>query len=115
MNILKIAIPLADGRLTAHFGHCRTFAVLTANTAEEKILSQEELVPPPHEPGLLPKWLADQKVGLIIAGGMGDRAQELFRSFGIEVLAGAPALAPEELVRQYLTDTLRIGENECDH
>jgi len=76
MNIIKIAIPLADSRLTAHFGHCQSFAVYTVNTEEQTVLSREDLIPPPHEPGLFPKWLADLKVGLIIAGGMGNRAQD---------------------------------------
>ena len=115
MDILKIAIPLADGRLTAHFGHCQSFAVYTVNTAEKKILSREDLTPPPHEPGLFPKWVAELKVGLVIAGGMGTRAQDLFLSFGVAVLTGAPCLDPDEVVRRHMAETLSTGDNACDH
>jgi len=52
---------------------------------------------------------------LVIAGGMGRRAQDLFARSGIEVIVGAPAAPPEELVRAYLAGELEAGENVCDH
>jgi predicted Fe-Mo cluster-binding NifX family protein len=73
------------------------------------------LNPPPHEPGVLPQWLAEQKANLIIAGGMGSRAQSLFTQNGIQVLTGAPAGTPEELVQAYLNGSLAPGDNVCDH
>jgi len=72
-------------------------------------------VPPPHEPGVLPRWLHQQGTNVIIAGGMGARALELFAENGIKVMTGAPSLAPEELVQQYLDSTLQTGFNMCDH
>ena len=50
---MKFAVPLAEGKLTAHFGHCKEFALVDAN--ENGIMKNETLVPPPHEPGVLPK------------------------------------------------------------
>jgi predicted Fe-Mo cluster-binding NifX family protein len=52
---------------------------------------------------------------MIIAGGMGQRAQGLFVEQGIQVLVGAPAETPEKLVADYLAGTLQAGENICDH
>ena len=52
---------------------------------------------------------------MIIAGGMGQRAQALFSEHGIEVVIGAPAETPENLVNSYLAGTLKSGENVCDH
>ena len=72
-------------------------------------------MPPPHEPGVLPRWLHQQGTNVIIAGGMGARALELFAENGIKVMTGAPSLAPEELVQQYLDSTLQTGFNMCDH
>ncbi len=115
MEMKKIAVPLSDGTLSAHFGHCQTFEILTVNETEKTITSRESVVPPPHEPGLLPKWLSEHGVGLIIAGGMGSRAVNLFTSFNIEVITGAPAMSSEELAQQYLSGTLKAGSNECDH
>lgn len=96
-----------------HFGHCQVFAVVQVQ--EGRIGAVEHQLPPPHEPGVLPRWLGELGVTLIIAGGMGRRAQELFAAQGIMVVTGAPALAPEALVQQYLTGTLATGPNVCDH
>ncbi len=65
--------------------------------------------------GVLPKWLHEMGVGVIIAGGMGQKAIGLFGENGIKVMTGAPSLPPEELVQQYLANTLVTGENVCDH
>ena len=110
---MKFAIPLAEGKLTAHFGHCQDFALLEVE--DNQIKSKETLVPPPHEPGVLPKWLHDQGTNVIIAGGMGARALDLFAQNDIKVIVGASALTPEELVKQYLDNTLQTGGNVCDH
>ncbi|MCU0236160.1 MAG: P-loop NTPase [Acidobacteria bacterium] len=114
-NNMKIAIPLADGKLAMHFGHCGSFALVEADPVEKKIVKREDLEAPPHEPGLLPKWLAERGANLIIAGGMGQRAQALFCEHGIQVVIGAPAETPETLVASYLAGTLQSGENVCDH
>jgi predicted Fe-Mo cluster-binding NifX family protein len=110
---MKFAIPLAAGKLTAHFGHCQEFALIEVE--DNQIKNKETLVPPPHEPGLLPKWLHDQGANVIIAGGMGARALDLFSQNDIKVIVGASALTPEELVNQYLANTLQTGGNVCDH
>ena len=112
---MKIAIPLAGGKLSMHFGHCERFALVEVNPTEKKILKREDIEAPPHEPGLLPKWLAERGANVIIAGGMGQRAQGLFVEWGIQVIVGAPADTPERLVGDYLAGTLQAGENACDH
>ena len=50
---MKFSFPLAEGKLTAHFGHCQEFALVEVE--DDQIKSKETLVPPPHEPGVLPK------------------------------------------------------------
>ncbi len=112
---MKIAVPLADGKLTAHFGHCGQFAVLDVDPQSKTIRSQVTLDPPAHEPGVLPAWLAEQGVNLVIAGGMGQRAQKLFTDRNIEVIVGAPVDTPEALVSDYLAGALKTGDNICDH
>ena len=112
---MKIAIPLAGGRLCMHFGHCEQFALVEVDEAAGKPANTTLLTPPPHEPGLLPRWLHEQGATVIIAGGMGQRAQQLFTANGIEVVLGAPAEAPEAVVSAYLGGTLETGDNLCDH
>ena len=103
---MKIAIPLADGKLCMHFGHCAQFALLAVDEKAKKITDTQLVTPPPHEPGVLPRWLHEQGATVIIAGGMGQRAQSLFAENGITVVVGAPAETPEQLVSQYLAGTL---------
>lgn len=110
---MKIAIPLAEGKLAVHFGHCKEFAII--ETENGTIKNKQILIPPPHEPGVLPNWLSELGANLVIAGGMGHRAQVLFNEKGIDVVTGAPALTPEEVVESYLKNTLVTGENLCDH
>jgi ATP-binding protein involved in chromosome partitioning len=112
-NTFKAAIPLAEGRLCNHFGHCEQFAVIRVR--EGLIDSKELHTPPPHEPGVLPRWLRDLGVNLIFAGGMGQKALNFFAEKGIKVITGSPSQEPETLVQWYLSGTLVSGPNVCDH
>ncbi|HOC90781.1 MAG TPA: iron-sulfur cluster carrier protein MrpORP [bacterium] len=110
---MRIAIPTAQGSLCMHFGHCEVFTIF--DVEDNKVVKTQTLTPPEHEPGVIPKWLSEQKATHIIAGGMGSRAQDLFKQYGIEVVVGAPALAPQNVVEQYLSGSLQCGGNVCDH
>jgi predicted Fe-Mo cluster-binding NifX family protein len=112
---MRIAIPLAEGKLAMHFGHCQHFALLDVNIEDKKIVKREDVEAPPHQPGLLPPWLAERGINTVIAGGMGQRAHGLFAEQGIQVVVGAPAEAPERLIADYLGGTLQTGANICDH
>ncbi|MFA4943428.1 MAG: iron-sulfur cluster carrier protein MrpORP [Lentisphaeria bacterium] len=112
---MKIAIPIANGRLTPHFGHCAQFALLEVDPATQNLIQKTVIDAPPHEPGLLPRWLAGHGVGVIIAGGMGQRAQSLFAEQRIIVRVGAPAETPEALALAFLDGSLQTGANACDH
>jgi len=112
---MRIAIPLTDGRLAQHFGHCEKFALVDVDPATKEITATSEAEAPEHQPGLLPPWLKERGADLIIAGGMGSRAHSLFQAASIEVLTGAPAESADTIVRQYLDGNLITGENACDH
>jgi len=112
---MRIAIPLVGGKLSPHFGHCERFALLDVDEAGKRILGQDDVEAPPHEPGLLPAWLAKQGATVILAGGMGQRAQDLFAAQNIRVVVGVPSETPDLLVAQYLAGTLQTGGNACDH
>ena len=112
---MKIAIPVANGKLCAHFGHCEQFSIISVDPSTKQIISNETAAPPMHEPGILPSWLNEMGVDTIIAGGMGMRAQGYFAQFGIKALVGAPPETPERVVNAYLEGSLPLGENLCDH
>ncbi len=109
----RIAVPVVEGRLSMHFGHSEKFALVDVDSG--KIISSEFVDSPPHQPGLLPAWLGERGADLIIAGGMGSRAKNLFEQNGIEVVVGAPCEAPERVVEQFLAGELELGDNTCDH
>ena len=112
---MRFAIPLTDGRLCNHFGHCQQFALIDVDENNAIMPGMKLIDPPPHEPGLLPRWLHEQGANVIIAGGMGHRARQLFDQNGIDVVVGAPVEPPETLVQSHLDGTLSCGENACDH
>jgi ATP-binding protein involved in chromosome partitioning len=112
---MRIAIPVASGKLCPHFGHCEHFALIDVDPNTKAIVKQELVEAPEHQPGLLPRWLHDRGANVIVAGGMGTRAQDLFAERGIKVFVGAPSDTPEAIVSAYLDGTLQTGENLCDH
>jgi len=112
---VRYAVPTSNGRLSAHFGHCEHFAIFDVDETNGKVLSKKLLVAPPHQPGLLPAWLAEEGVATVIAGGMGSRAQDIFNENRIRVVVGAPEGDPEEIVLAYIRGTLATGGNVCDH
>jgi len=109
----RIAIPLENGILCSHFGHCGQFAII--DTENNSILEETLITPPPHEPGLLPAWLAEKGVTDVIAGGMGQRAIALFNQQKINVFVGAQIKSHKELASDLLNNSLSAGANYCDH
>jgi len=114
-SIMRIAIPIAEGKLCMHFGHCEQFALIDVDEKTKTIKEKNMVTPPPHEPGVLPKWLHEKGANVIIAGGMGSRAQALFAENGVKVVVGVPSVPAEQLVDAYMEGTLQSGANVCDH
>ncbi len=112
---MKIAIPVAGGQICMHFGHCEQFALVEVDTEAKSIVSTDYLNPPAHEPGVLPRWLHEQGANIILAGGMGQRAQSLFTQNEIQVVVGITGGTPEEIVTAFLNENLETGDNVCDH
>ncbi|MDD4209981.1 MAG: NifB/NifX family molybdenum-iron cluster-binding protein [Bacteroidales bacterium] len=108
-----IAIPLENGMLCTHFGHCQTFAIVKVE--DEKIIEIREEVPPEHVPGVYPRWVAQFGVSDVIAGGMGQQAIALFHEQGINAFVGAPQKAAKELVEEFLEGNLQLTANYCNH
>ena len=114
-NKMKIAIPLAEGKLAMHFGHCEQFALIDVDMKNKTIIQRQDLTPPAHEPGVIPRWVGEQGACLIFAGGMGQRAQDLFAQQHVDVMVGLPSETPEKLVESFFNGTLKAGANVCDH
>ena len=112
---MRYAVPVSGGRLAEHFGHCEQFALFDVDETSKEI-TKSALVPSPgHQPGFLPQWLSEQGVSVIIAGGMGSRAVDLFQQNRIHVVIGAMENDPKMAVLNHLQGTLASGQNICDH
>ncbi|MGI5914781.1 MAG: NifB/NifX family molybdenum-iron cluster-binding protein [Bacteroidales bacterium] len=108
-----IAVPLENGVLCAHFGHCEKFAIV--DVVDNVITNIREVEPPQHVPGLYPRWVAGFGVTDVIAGGMGQRAISLFNEQNINAFVGAPVKTAQDLVNDFISGKLTLSANYCDH
>jgi predicted Fe-Mo cluster-binding NifX family protein len=108
-----IAIPLENSSLCAHFGHCQQFAIVKVENGT--IVEVKEVDPPEHEPGLYPRWISQFGVTDVIAGGIGQKAIQLFNQQQINVFVGAPAKTARELVQDFMNNKLDLSANYCNH
>lgn len=112
---MRIAIPTAADCLNPHFGHCEKFVFFDVDPKTKEVIATTEAPAPEHQPGLLPVWLKEREVTVVIAGGMGARALSLFQDASIEVVTGAPTESATTLVRKYLDGSLVSVEHLCEH
>ena len=85
--MMKIAVACDGKNVTGHFGHCETFTMF--DTEDGKIVKIEPIANPGHKPGFLPNFLGDLGAEVIISGGMGGGAVDIFNERNIEVILGA--------------------------
>jgi predicted Fe-Mo cluster-binding NifX family protein len=112
---MRFAVPVAEGKVAAHFGHCSHFALLDVDEATKAVVKREVIPSPGHQPGFLPAWLAEEGVSIVIASGMGSRAQAIFNENRIQVVVGVLGDDPEKVVLDYIKGELATGDNICDH
>lgn len=107
---MKIAVACNGNQIWAHFGHCENFNIYDTNGG--KIEGETSIPNPGHKPGFLPNFLADMGVEVIIAGGMGGGAVEIFNERNIEVIVGADGDA-HVAVAAYLKGELKSTGSIC--
>ncbi|MGI6445214.1 MAG: P-loop NTPase [Candidatus Ozemobacteraceae bacterium] len=109
-NMIKIAVASDNKSVTGHFGHCQTFEIYEAE--DGKIVKSESLANPGHKPGFLPNYLHEKGVNVIISGGMGGGAVEIFNENGIEVIVGAKGES-KAAAEAYLKGALQSTGSVC--
>lgn len=109
--MLRIAVASDADVVSQHFGHCQSFVLF--DTENQKIVSQTRVENPGHKPGFLPNFLNDQGAKVIISGGMGPGAIQIFEEKNIEVIVGARGSA-QAAVEQYLTGNLKSTGSVCN-
>ncbi|MGC8833505.1 MAG: NifB/NifX family molybdenum-iron cluster-binding protein [Armatimonadota bacterium] len=106
----KLAVAADGNAVSAHFGHCSQYVLVEAEGG--KVLNRTTINNPGHEPGKLPRYLAELGVTCVVAGGMGPRAQQNFAAYGISAVVGITGTV-EEAVQAWLSGKLSGGDNTC--
>lgn len=109
---MKVAIAKDGNIVSQHFGHCEGFEVFEVNNGA--VEGRDFLPNPGHRPGFLPKFIAEKGIHVIIAGGMGATAQELFKENGVDVVVGAQGNL-EDVIGGYVNGKLETVGNGCSH
>lgn len=108
---MRIAVASEGSLVTNHFGHCTNFNLF--DLEGDKIIAIESLPNPGHKPGFLPLFLYEKGVQIIISGGMGQGAIDIFKEKGIEVITGAQGSA-EAAVKDYIKGNLASSYEACE-
>jgi predicted Fe-Mo cluster-binding NifX family protein len=105
-----IAVAAEGNQVSPHFGHCQGFALYTLE--QDKPLTKSFLPNPGHRPGFLPVYLKENGVDVIIAGGMGETAQQLFRDNHIAVYVGIEGYC-DDAGQKYVQGNLKSSGSVC--
>lgn len=110
--MIKIAVSTEDGSVSGHFGGTKSFTIY--ETENQNIISEQTIPNPGHKPGFLPNFLNDMGVKVIISGGMGKGAIDIFEEKNIDVIIGAQGNATTA-VEQYLNGDLKSTGSVCQN
>lgn len=108
--MIKIAVASENEMVTEHFGHCLNFNIFEVENSN--IVKSESIPNPGHKPGFLPNFLNDKGVNVIISGGMGGGAIDIFNEKGIEVIVGASG-SSKSAAEAYLVGSLKSTGSVC--
>lgn len=107
---MRVAISTDGDFVSEHFGRCPIFTILDIEGG--KAVNRKSIDNPGHSPGVIPQFLNEKGVKLIVCGGMGARALGLFEELGIESIAGVSGKI-NEVIAKLEEDTLEGGESLC--
>ena len=110
---MKIAVPIHQGKFSAHFGGAEAFVLYAVDETSRTIGERRLERPPEHGRGVYPMWLRQLGATVVLAGGMGPRAVSILQQHGIEVVLGVDGDDPDSLVRGYLDGTLVATQEVC--
>jgi len=117
--VRRIALACEDnqglgGQISQHFGRCPYYLIVEVEGLE--IVKTETVNNPyynSHSPGMVPKFINEQGANVMIAGGMGPRAIDMFTSLGIEAVSGAVGNVGN-ILQAYLRGEI-TGVEACQH
>ncbi|MGD8603460.1 MAG: NifB/NifX family molybdenum-iron cluster-binding protein [Anaerolineales bacterium] len=79
-----------ESSISHHFGRCPAYILVDLKDGEvQSVKSIDNPFFQDHIPGMVPRFINEQGVNVMISGGMGRRAIEFFEQFGIGIATGA--------------------------
>lgn len=108
---MKVALSTKNNMVTEHFGHCDYFIVY--DIKDKKVRASSLIKNPPHQKGLLPKFLKDNGVDVVIAGGIGQMAVGLLKDLGIECYMNIEGEA-DQVIQRYLNNEFVDKGKPCE-
>lgn len=107
---MKLAIATDKDFVSEHFGRCPEFTIATIK--DNKILEKKIIKNPGHKTGYLPRFFKEQGVKYVITGGIGFKAQQLFKEFNIEIITGVQGKI-DEVINSFIKKELTKAANIC--
>ncbi|MFA7075100.1 MAG: NifB/NifX family molybdenum-iron cluster-binding protein [Candidatus Izemoplasmatales bacterium] len=108
---MRLAIAVKNNEIAEHFGHCDYFQVY--NISNNIVESEEKIINPPHQKGLLPKFLKDNGIDSLITGNIGSLAVDKLEELGIEAVRGVKG-SLQQILKEYLKNTLVSTDDTCE-
>ncbi len=109
---MKIAISTEGNAVSPHFGRCPAYTLVDVENG--RVTAKATIPNPGHQPGFIPRFLHEKGVNVVLTGGMGPRAQDIFQQLGIKTLQGVSGPV-DNVIKQFLSGTLEAGPSSCDH
>lgn len=116
---MKIAIPSEDDKglesqVSQHFGRTAFYTFVDIEGNEIKDVSVTRVPFEGHGPGDLPNFVKEHGGDIVVAFGMGSRAVDFFKEFGINVILGASGRV-SDVVQALIEQNLTVDENWKEH
>jgi len=109
---MKIAISTDGNSVAAHFGRCPAYTLI--DVEDGRVTARATIPNPGHQPGFIPRFLHEKGVDMVLTGGMGPRAEDIFQQLGIKTVQGVSGPV-DDVIREFLAGTLESGPSACDH
>ena len=102
-----------ESRMAYHFGRCPYYVFVEVENGQIKsVETKQNPYFNSHAPGVVPEFIASQGAKVIIAGGMGPRAIDLFNRLGVQPITGVSGVV-RDVLNDYLAGKLADAE-PCD-
>ncbi|MDO5520833.1 MAG: NifB/NifX family molybdenum-iron cluster-binding protein [bacterium] len=113
-NIMRVAVTFENGQIFQHFGKTEEFKIY--DVEDKKIVESQVVATKGKGHGALAGFLTENKVDVVICGGIGGGAQDAMKQAGIKLYGGVSGDA-DDAVKNLLEGTLTFNENiQCsDH